>query len=142
MSIATILQHKGSNVFTIPLSARVRDAVAALNEHRIGALLVISEGSVVGVLSERDVVRGLHRGGAEALERPVRACMTSPVVTIAPEDSINEAMALMTHRRIRHLPVMAGGRLAGLVSIGDLVAARIAEAEREAALLKDYIASA
>lgn len=141
MTIATILQHKGRDVVSVSPAARLRDAVALLNAHRIGAVIVVEDGDPVGVLSERDIVRGLLDSSSSVLERSVSACMTSPVVTVTPQDSINEAMALMTRRRIRHLPVIDGGRLVGLVSIGDLVKSRIDAAEREAELLKEYIAT-
>jgi CBS domain-containing protein len=96
---------------------------------------------VIGVVSERDVIRGLCGQGTEVLERCAREIMTSPVVTIAPTDSVADAMELMTGRRVRHLPVVDGGALVGLVSIGDLVKRRIEEAEQEALALKDYIAA-
>lgn len=141
MTIATILQSKGYDVVSVSPAERVRDALELLNAQRIGAVLVVEGGEVLGVLSERDIVRSLHEDSMGLLERSVTACMTSPVVTVTPEDSINDAMALMTRRRIRHLPVVAGGQLIGLVSIGDLVKSRIDAAEREAELLKEYIAT-
>jgi CBS domain-containing protein len=142
MGIAAILAEKGSTVATVPPDATVEDIVAELTTRRIGAVLVTVESDVVGVVSERDVVRGLsgHRGAVLGLT--ARDVMTAPVVTITPGESVAQAMELMTDRRIRHLPVVESGRLVGLVSIGDLVKARIEEAEREALALKDYIASA
>lgn len=142
MTIATILMEKGHAVVTIEATARLADAVGLLDAKGIGALLVMDGQQVAGVLSERDVVRALARGGAESLGRPVSALMSAPVVTVAPTDSVESAMALMTERRFRHLPVVEGGALVGIVSIGDLVKCRIDEACREAAALKDYIAMA
>lgn len=142
MTIATILMEKGHAVVTIEATARLADAVGLLDAKGIGALLVMEGQQVAGVLSERDVVRALARGGAESLGQPVSALMSAPVVTVAPTDSVESAMAVMTERRFRHLPVVEGGALVGIVSIGDLVKCRIDEACREAAALKDYIAMA
>lgn len=142
MTIATILMEKGHAVVTIEATARLADAVGLLDAKGIGALLVMEGQQVAGVLSERDVVRALARGGAESLGQPVSALMSAPVVTVSPTDSVESAMALMTERRFRHLPVVEGGALVGIVSIGDLVKCRIDEACREAAALKDYIALA
>jgi CBS domain-containing protein len=141
MAIATILRDKGGEVASVAPESLVSDIVAELTTRRIGAVLVIDAGAVVGVVSERDVVRGLagHRG--EVLALTARDVMTAPVVTISPDQTVAEAMELMTDRRIRHLPVLDSGALVGLVSIGDLVKARIDEAEREALALKDYIAA-
>jgi CBS domain-containing protein len=140
MTIHSILMSKGISVYSISPEANLNDAVALLRQHRIGAALVIENGTIiVGVLSERDVVRALGSHGASALDMPVHRVMTAPVITCHPEDSVVSAMALMTTRRIRHLPVIDDGRLIGMVSIGDLVKKRIEDSEREAAALKDYI---
>ena len=141
MGISSILREKGGEVATIPVTNPVRDVVAELVVRRIGALLVVDGNAIVGLVSERDIVRALAADGAAALDRPARDVMTSPVVTITPHDSVNMAMELMTGRRIRHLPVVEDGRLVGLVSIGDLVKRRIEEVEQEALALKDYIAT-
>jgi CBS domain-containing protein len=142
MTIASILAHKGSAVTTVTPDMAVHDVARLLTERRIGAALVTdTNGDVLGVISERDIVKGVAGIGAQVLQRPAREIMTSPVITCSPRDSVNEAMEQMTDRRIRHLPVLDGGKLAGMVSIGDLVKARIDETEREAAALKDYIAS-
>ena len=142
MGVAGILREKGHAVASVGLDALVDEIVGELTTRRIGAVLVMDGTSVVGVVSERDVVRGLagHQGDVLALR--ARDIMTSPVITISPADTVAGAMELMTGRRIRHLPVVESGRLVGLVSIGDLVKARIEEAEREALALKDYIATA
>jgi CBS domain-containing protein len=139
MGIATILKDKGGEVFSVPPQARVADVIAALVERRIGAVLVCDGESVVGIVSERDVIRCLLEHKGAVLELTAAQVMTAPVITIRPEDSVVEAMELMTDRRIRHLPVVESGHLTGLVSIGDLVKRRIAEAEQEALALKDYI---
>lgn len=142
MGVATILRDKGHAVASVGPDALVEEIVGELTTRRIGAVLVMDGDLVVGVVSERDVVRGLagHQGGVLILR--AKDIMTSPVITISPADSVAGAMELMTGRRIRHLPVVESGRLVGLVSIGDLVKARIEEAEREALALKDYITTA
>lgn len=142
MTIATILARKGNDVVSVPADARVRDAVALLADRRIGAVPVIDDGQVVGVFSERDVIRCLAADAAAALNRPVAAVMTAPAVTVAPHDAVLGALSLMTRRRIRHLPVLDQGRIAGLVSIGDLVAYRIERIEADAAAMRDYIQQA
>ena len=141
MWISDILRHKSGAVVCVDANASVREAVALLHTHRIGAVLATQAGAIAGVLSERDIVRGLHAKGAAILDGPVHRCMSAPVVTVEIGDTVDAALALMTERRFRHLPVMEEGRLAGVVSIGDLVKHRIDAAEREAAALKDYIAA-
>jgi CBS domain-containing protein len=140
MSIGSILTGKRP-VISVTTATPVRDVVALLHDHRIGAVLVVDGDEIVGIVSERDVVAELHRLGAAVLDAVAGAVMTAPVVTATPESSLAAAMATMTNRRIRHLPVVADGTLLGLVSIGDLVKRRIEEAEHEAAALKTYIAS-
>lgn len=126
---------------TVLRSTPVSDVVELLHRHRIGAVLVVEDGRIHGLVSERDVCRALHTHGSNIVDEPASRVMSSPVVTARPSDSLHAAMAVMTDRRFRHLPVVEDGRILGLVSIGDLVKARIAEAEAEAAALKDYIAS-
>jgi CBS domain-containing protein len=145
MTIAAILSGKGPEVVTVTADATVAAVVSVLVRRRIGAVPVLDGGSMVGIVSERDIVRALGEagtGGPALPDRPVAAIMTAPVITIRPADSVVGALALMTDRRIRHLPVVDGGRLVGMVSIGDLVKRRIAEAEREASELKEYITTA
>lgn len=142
MTIASILLAKGHGVVTIDAAERLEAAVALLAGQGIGAVLALRDGAVAGVLSERDVVRALARGGAAALDARVESVMSAPVVTVGSTDSVDAAMALMTTRRFRHLPVVDAGELVGIVSIGDLVKCRIDEACREAAALKEYIAMA
>jgi CBS domain-containing protein len=140
MTIHAILLGKGVTVYSVKPDDNLVEAISVLRKHRIGALLVIENSAMIaGVLSERDVVRALGDHGADALEMPVHSVMTAPVITCHPDDTVAAAMALMTTRRIRHLPVMDEGKLIGMVSIGDLVKRRIEETEREAAALKDYI---
>ena len=139
MTIAAILGSKGADVVTVAADARVADAVALLADRRIGAVPVLDGGVVAGVFSERDVIQGLAGGVAAVLDAAVRDVMTAPAVTVGPHDSVLGALSLMTRRRIRHLPVVDGGRLAGIVSIGDLVKHRIDRIEAEASAMRDYI---
>jgi CBS domain-containing protein len=141
MGIAAILREKGGAVASVPAAATLEEIVSELVVRRIGALLVVEGDAIVGLVSERDVVRVLAAERADALKRTAREVMTAPVVTIDPHVSVNAAMELMTDRRIRHLPVVEEGRLQGIVSIGDLVKRRIEEVEQEALALKDYIAT-
>ena len=138
MTIARILQGRGE-VVTVGPGTRVADVVRLLAERRIGAAPVVDGGRVVGVFSERDVIRGLAEDGASTLDRAAGEVMTSPAVTVASDDSVIAALALMTRRRIRHLPVLDGEAMVGLVSIGDLVKYRIERIEADAAAMRDYI---
>lgn len=142
MTIAAILTGKGVEVICIETSTRVGDAVRLLAEKRIGAVPVLENGLVAGIFSERDVIAGLLREGAAVLERSVVEVMTAPAITVAPEQSVLAALSLMTRRRIRHLPVIEEGRLAGFVSIGDLVKYRIDKIEAEAMAMREYIQNA
>lgn len=139
MLISDILRRKGSDVVTIAPGASVAELLGKLAEHRIGALVVVEDGRTVGIVSERDVVRRLHRTGAAVLELPVSELMTTEVISCRPADSVDEIGAAMTERRIRHMPVLDGGELAGIVTIGDVVAARIADLEQTRGQLESYI---
>lgn len=140
MILEHILREKGSQVFSIAESATLREAAELLDARKVGAMVILNEaGAVIGVLSERDVVRAVARSGAPALKSAVADSMSRQVVTAKPTDSIEEAMDKMTDRRIRHLPVVQGQRLLGVVSIGDLVKWRIAEATAEVAAIRSYI---
>ena len=142
MSVARILEEKGSDVFTLADDASILDAVRALGEHRVGAMVVVdADRKIMGILSERDVGGAIARRGAGALSEPVSALMTRNVVTCTQDMPINRLMELMTQGRFRHLPVERDGRLAGIVSIGDVVKRRIAEVEQEAAEIRHYITS-
>jgi CBS domain-containing protein len=142
MTIAAILDAKGRDVVTVDASAPVRDAVRLLAEHRIGAVVVMEGETVAGILSERDLVYCIAREGAAALDLPVARMMTAPVITVEPSVNALAALSNMSKRRIRHLPVVEGEKLAGLVSIGDLVAWRIRKIEDEAEAMRAYIQGA
>lgn len=143
MVIKDILRHKGEDVFSVGPGEDVTRIAHFLAQHRIGAALVRDhDGAVLGIISERDIVRAVARDGAAALGRLARDLMTADLVTTSLTTSIAEGLAVMTDRRCRHLPVMDGGRLAGMVSIGDLVKARIAEAEQEAEHLRAFVTAA
>jgi len=139
MTVQAILQGKGAQVVSVSPGDTVGNVARVLADRRIGAVLVRQESKVVGVFSERDIVRGLARYGAQSLERPVSDLMTHDVITCKPSESVHDVMERMTARRIRHLPVVDNGQLIGIVSIGDLVKERIEEAEREAQDLREYI---
>jgi len=139
MTIATILEAKGTAVVSVTAETTVIDVVRILAEKRIGAVPVVEEGRVIGIFSERDVVYGLAREGAAVLDQPVRAVMTSPAVTVDRQTKIITAFAMMTRRRIRHLPVVENDELIGFVSIGDLVKRRVDAIEAEAEAMLSYI---
>lgn len=143
MTVAAVLAGKGSGVATIRADAPLREAVSELAGRNIGALVVIAQGgAVVGVISERDLVSCLNRHGSDLLDRPVSEAMSAPAITVDPGTPVLSALALITQKRIRHLPVMSQGQLAGVVSIGDLVKYRIEHIEREAEAMRAYIQSA
>ena len=138
MKVSEILQDKGASVHTIWPTATLRTATERMSSHRIGALVVVDDnGDVVGLLAERDVVESVARFGAGVATGVVAEAMTRNVISCAPDDRINDLMAVMTRRHVRHLCVMDGGRLAGMISIGDLVKARLAELEFESNVLRD-----
>jgi CBS domain-containing protein len=142
MSVKAILQTKGASVLSITSDASVAEAVTMLAKHRIGALPVINDGAVLGIFSERDVVYGLAKEGAAALERPVSEVMTTPAMTVDSDCAVLGALSLMSRRRIRHLPVVDAEGLVGFISIGDLVKYRIEKIESEAEAMRSYIQSA
>jgi CBS domain-containing protein len=142
MLIEHILATKGSEVVSVAEGTSVADALAVLRSHNIGALVVTGgAGPVAGVLSERDVVRSLAEAGARTLELTVDELMTTTVFTCVPTETVEAAMALMTERRIRHIPVLDDGRLVGVVSIGDVVSSRVRELAEEARTLHEYLES-
>ena len=142
MTVAAILQGKPERLIGLPDGKSLADAAKLLTEERIGALVVRNAGGeMIGILSERDIVRAIARDGAGVLEQSVSTIMTRDVMTCAPQDSVADVMGMMTARRFRHLPVRHNGKLIGMVSIGDVVKARVEEAEGEAAQLREYIAS-
>lgn len=143
MNVETILRRKGRRVVTIRRDAPLVEAAEKLRRYGIGALVVSDDGEGIdGILYERDIVAALDRLGAEIFAASVTEAMTAPVVTCAPDDSVAVLMAEMTNRRIRHFPVIADGRLGGIVSIGDLVKSRLDEVEHEASSLRSFIAGA
>ncbi|WP_158917177.1 CBS domain-containing protein [Caulobacter sp. S45] len=142
MLITEILKAKGDLVFTIAPDEKVSDAVALLHQRRVGALVVLdAHDKVVGIFSERDVVRTVAADGAAALSHSVEAVMTRDVIFAEQTETVDSLLSRMTDRRIRHLPVCEGERLIGLISIGDLVKSKIAESVAEAQSLKQYISA-
>ena len=140
MFVSDILAQKGGLVFTVTPGTTVAQLAQQLSTRRIGSVLVMDgEGSVAGIVSERDLVRALASHGAKAMELEARQVMTRDVVTCDPDDSIDQVMQTMTRGRFRHLPVVRHGELLGLVSIGDVVKARLEEAKHETEALKAYI---
>jgi CBS domain-containing protein len=142
MTIAAVLGNKGAQVETIEVGAPVFEAVRKLGEKRIGALLVMEGGRIAGIMSERDVIYCLRDHGPDVLESPVSRAMTAPAITAESSTGVLAALALMTQRRIRHLPIVDGGQLKGIVSIGDLVKHRLESIEAEAEAMRAYIQSA
>ena len=141
MTIAAILQNKGAEVLTVEADTLVRDAVELLAERKIGALPVVKGSAVAGIMSERDVIYCLRTDGAAVLDWPVERIMTAPAITVERDHQVMGALSLMTKRRIRHLPVVEGDRIIGIVSIGDLVKYRMDKIEQEAAQMLSYIQS-
>jgi CBS domain-containing protein len=140
MRIRDLLRNKGTTVATVRPDATVLDLLATLAEHNIGAVVVSPDGATIaGIASERDVVRRLHEHGAGLLGRPVSEIMTAEVRTCEPGADVDDLRRTMTEHRIRHLPVVEDGRLAGIVSIGDVVKSAIDELESEREYLVDYI---
>jgi CBS domain-containing protein len=140
MQISTVLKSKGPSVATIGRDATVAAAVAELARHNVGALVVSSDGRTVeGIVSERDVTRALDRFGGALLDKPIRLIMSSEVRTASPDEEIESLAVMMTEYRIRHVPVLKDGALAGIVSIGDVVKSRIEELEQDRDALLQYI---
>lgn len=142
MTIAAILSGKGRDVVSVTAHQSVMEALRLLSQRRIGAVPVMDGPNVVGIFSERDVIHALDAQGPAALDTKVGEVMTSPAITVGPAEPVIGALSLMTRRRIRHLPVLEGGRVIGVVSIGDLVKYRIDRIEADAAAMRDYIQSA
>ena len=142
MNVEKILDQKGRKVTTADDGVSLGEIVKSLANQKIGAIVVTtSDGQVVGIVSERDIVRAVSEEGGSALSEPVGRFMTKRVVTCVKEDTVAELMSSMTAGRFRHLPVVEDGRLAGIISIGDVVKERIAEAEQEAQAMREYIAT-
>ena len=142
MTVARILAGKGRGITTVPPGATLRDVVDVLAAKHIGALIVVDEGrAMVGIVSERDVVRAIARRGVDALEDSVSDHMTREVVTAAETDSVVETVQKMSKGKFRHMPVLERGQLAGIVSVGDAIKYRLEQMEAEQSALRDYIAT-
>lgn len=139
MRIANVLHAKGSVVATVTPDAPVAVLLAEMVRHRVGAVVVVHDGAVVGMVWERDLIRHLHERGASLVHAPVSEIMNVEVVSCMLTDEVDDILRTMTNRRIRHLPVMVNGKLSGIVSMGDLVKARIGELEADRAYLQSYI---
>jgi CBS domain-containing protein len=142
MTVETILKHKGTEVSTIEPEASIRKAAHWLCVKKIGALVVTNGKTVLGIISEREIVHAFSRNGEAAGSMPVKEVMNSRVITVSPEESISRVMRLMTQHRVRHMPVLRDGELAGIISIGDVVKSRLDDLELESNTLRDaYIAA-
>ncbi len=142
MTVALMLGTKGRDVVTTSETTTIAEATASLAKHKIGALVIIDDDRrIVGIVSERDIVRAIAGSGSTALTQPLGAVMTRSVVTCSENETINDVMTRMTRGRFRHLPVVDNGRLVGIISIGDVVKARIEQVEREADEMRAYIAA-
>ena len=141
MKVASILAIKGDEVVTVGPSATLKEAADILTAEKIGAVVVADGHEALGILSERDIVRAVSRGGGGALNAPVSRFMTEKVITCSSDDTTDQLMDIMTGGRFRHVPVVEDGKLRGIISIGDVVKHRIAETEFEAEALRLYIAS-
>lgn len=143
MTVAAILKHKGHDIARVAATATIAEVSKALAARRIGALLVMDAADqLLGIISERDIVRCLSEHGARVLDMTAGQLMTRELQTATPATTAQQAMAMMTEGRFRHLPVLEGGRLVGVVSIGDIVKARIMQQEQEVDSLKAYVAGA
>lgn len=140
MNVSTILKNKGSDVITCSPDTTLIEITHILNEHKVGSVVIVDgDENVCGIVSERDIVTAIAKRSGSVLEQPVSVCMTKNVFTCCEHDTLEKLMSEMTAHRFRHLPVVEGGKLVGLVSIGDVVKQRIAEAEMEASAMRDYI---
>ncbi len=142
MTVRSILDSKGHQVLSLEPDAKLSAAIKILGEKKIGAVLVMSQDRIEGILSERDIVRALSERGAQVLEEPVGAVMTRKVVSCRQSDTVAGIMEMMTLGKFRHLPVVEEGRVVGLISIGDIVKRRVQEYETEQEALRDYIKTA
>jgi CBS domain-containing protein len=140
-TVRQLLDHKGRALYSIEPEDPVLEAIRMMAEHHVGALLVMRGAELAGIVSERDYARKVVLLGRSSAETPVWQIMTSPVVTVLPDNTVQDCMRLMTERRIRHLPVKDGSRIAGMISIGDLVRAVIAEQQHTIEQLESYIHS-
>lgn len=142
MSIKDILSNKGHMIYSLPDSAILRDAIGLLNDKNIGVVLIIDDaGKLAGILSERDIIRRSLMQESGFRDEPVTKSMTANVLTIASTATVDEVMEIMSNSKIRHMPVLDGDEITGLISIGDIVKRKIADAENEAAAMREYITS-
>jgi CBS domain-containing protein len=142
MTVESILKQKGTDVTTIAPEASIKNAADWLRAKNVGALLVMGGDAIIGIISERDIVRAFSQYGESLASMHVKDIMVHPLVTLKPEDSLDHAMRLMTHYHVRHLPVIFTGKLAGIISIGDVVKHRLDDLQLEANVLRDaYIAT-
>lgn len=142
MTVASILNQKGRKVITIPNTTKLLDVSRVLTQNKIGCIVVVDDNDeIVGIVSERDIVRSLGLEGANVLDKPVSYCMTKDVVMCTEETTIDEVMSIMSSQRFRHMPVLENKELIGIISIGDVVKTKIAATEMEAAAMRDYIAA-
>lgn len=139
--IEGVLRSKGTDVRSVAPDATLHEAAKLLRAHKIGALLVLSGDALIGIISERDIVRAIADEGADALTTQVDQVMSADVIVCSPDDTVEQLMVIMTERRFRHLPVVRDGQLVGVVSIGDVVKRRLAEVSDEANALHEYITS-
>jgi len=140
MHVAAVIKRKGTNIVTIAPDHTIAEGAGLLTANRIGAVLVVdSRGDIAGIISERDIVHGLAKHGAKALDMKVETLMTRDVLRCNPQDTIANIMSIMTQRRIRHLPVVENGKLVGIISIGDVVKQRLDETELEVETLRGYV---
>jgi CBS domain-containing protein len=142
MTVRSILNTKGHQIMSVESDAKMSAAIKLLSEKKIGAVLVMDQNRLEGILSERDIVRVLGEQGASVLEEPVSSVMTRKVVTCKETDTVAELMERMTTGKFRHLPVLDNGKVVGLISIGDIVKRRVEEYETEQEALRDYIKTA
>lgn len=142
MTVRSILNTKGHQIMSVEPDVKLEVAIRLLGEKKIGAVLVMNQSRLEGILSERDIVRVLAEHGAGALEAPVSQVMTRKVVTCKETDTVAELMEMMTTGKFRHLPVVDNGKVVGLISIGDIVKRRVQEYESEQEALRDYIKTA
>jgi CBS domain-containing protein len=140
-TVRQLLDRKGREIFSVEPDAAVLKAIRAMAEHHVGALLVMQGQTLAGIISERDYARKVILLGRSSADTPVRDIMSAPVITVEPDASVQQCMQIMTDQRVRHLPVTAGGRVVGVVSIGDLVKAVIAEQQHQIEQLESYIHS-
>ena len=142
MQLKEILKNKGGQPVTVPASASVADAIHAMSEYKVGSVIIPNaDGSPAGIFTERDVLKLCAEGRTDFAKMSIRPCMTCDMTTGKPEDSVSEVLSIMTAKRFRHLPVVEDGKMTGMVSIGDLVKAKLEETAQEAQSLRDYIHS-